>query len=59
MLDITGSGSITTCDGVTRRDFLQVGTLGALGFSMAKLMAAQAAGSRMHSGVGDGGDSSR
>src|SRR6188474_3112914 len=44
MLQVTGPGSITTCDGVTRRDFLQVGTLGALGFSMSKLMAAQAAG---------------
>ncbi|MEQ1862311.1 MAG: DUF1501 domain-containing protein [Chthoniobacteraceae bacterium] len=37
MLQITGPGSITTCDGTTRRDFLQVGTLGALGFSLAKL----------------------
>ena len=37
MLKITGNGSITTCDGLTRRDFLQVGTLGALGFSMANL----------------------
>src|SRR6185503_19834035 len=44
MLQVTGPGSITTCDGITRRDFLQVGTLGALGFSMSKLMAAQAAG---------------
>src|SRR6476659_3793983 len=44
MLKITGPGSITTCDGLTRRDFLQVGTLGALGFSMTKLMAAQEAG---------------
>ena len=43
MLQVTGPGSITTCDGLTRRDFLQVGTLGALGFSMSKLMAAQAA----------------
>ena len=34
MLDITGPGSISTCDGVTGRDFVQVG---ALGFSMAKL----------------------
>jgi hypothetical protein len=35
MLHVTGRGSITTCDGVTRRDFLQVGTLGALGLSLA------------------------
>src|SRR5881394_1529447 len=36
MLKVTGRGSITTCDGITRRDFLQVGTLGALGLSMSK-----------------------
>jgi hypothetical protein len=42
MLNVTGNGSITTCDGLTRRDFLQVGTLGALGFSMAKLAQVQA-----------------
>ena len=44
MIKLTGRGSITTCDGVTRRDFLQVGTLGALGFSMAQYAAAKAAG---------------
>ena len=44
MLKITGNGSITTCDGITRRDFLQVGTLGALGFSMANFAALQALG---------------
>ncbi|MSU63377.1 MAG: DUF1501 domain-containing protein [Pedosphaera sp.] len=37
MITVTGRGSITTCDGVTRRDFLQVGTLGALGLSLSKL----------------------
>ncbi len=42
MLDITGRGSVTTCDGVTRRDFLQIGTLGALGFSLAGLQALRA-----------------
>ena len=36
MLKITGPGSITTCDGITRRDFLQVGTLGALGFGLSQ-----------------------
>ncbi len=49
MLNITGPGSITTCDGLTRRDFLQVGALGALGITLAdlaKLEAAQAAGGR-------------
>jgi len=44
MLRITGKGSITTCDGLTRRDFLQVGTLGAIGLSLSKLAALQAAG---------------
>ena len=44
MLDFTGEGSITTCDGITRRDFLQVGTLGALGFTLAKHAAMQSMG---------------
>src|SRR5437867_2174204 len=44
MLKVTGTGSITTCDGITRRDFLQVGTLGALGLSLADLAAFKAAG---------------
>src|SRR6266480_241055 len=37
MLKVSGPGSITTCDGITRRDFLQVGTLGALGFTLSNL----------------------
>lgn len=44
MLKVSGKGSITTCDGITRRDFLQAGALGALGLSMAKYSALQAAG---------------
>src|SRR5678815_4986973 len=36
MLRVTGKGSIGNCDGVGRRDFLQVGTLGALGFSLSQ-----------------------
>src|SRR4030095_15972916 len=44
MLKVTGRGSITTCDGITRRDFLQVGTLGALGFSLSRLAQLQAVG---------------
>src|SRR5690348_12931270 len=44
MLNVTGRGSITTCDGVTRRDFLQVGTLGALGLSLSKLAELQSLG---------------
>ncbi len=56
MLQITGPGSITTCDGTTRRDFLQIGTLGALGLSLAKLAglearaAAAAAAAKVDSG---------
>src|SRR5437867_5326411 len=44
MLKISGSGSIITCDGITRRDFLQVGSLGALGFTLSNLAALQAVG---------------
>ena len=44
MLKITGRGSITTCDGITRRDFLQVGTLGAIGLSLSQYAALQAMG---------------
>jgi hypothetical protein len=36
MLKLTGNGSVTTCDGVTRRDFVQLGVRGALGLSLAK-----------------------
>ena len=42
MLNISGKASVRTCDGVTRRDFLQVGTLGAIGLSLPQLMSAQA-----------------
>src|SRR5881398_513734 len=44
MLKVSGNGSITTCDGITRRDFLQVGALGALGFTLSNLAALQALG---------------
>ena len=44
MLKVSGRGSVTTCDGITRRDFLQVGALGALGVSLAQLAALKAAG---------------
>ncbi len=43
MLNLTGRGTAQTCDGVTRRDFLQVGTLGAIGFSLTDLFAAKVA----------------
>ncbi|MGD9723121.1 MAG: DUF1501 domain-containing protein [Pirellulales bacterium] len=44
MLHLTAKGQAHTCDGVTRRDFLQVGTLGAIGLSLPDLMAARAQG---------------
>jgi uncharacterized protein (DUF1501 family) len=44
MLKIIGNGSIQTCDGITRRDFLQVGTLSAIGLSLAKFTALQSLG---------------
>src|SRR6267143_6669178 len=44
MLKVTGKGSITTCDGITRRDFLQVGALGAIGLTLSKYAALQAMG---------------
>ena len=44
MLNVTGKGQAHTCDGLSRRDFLQVGTLGAIGLSLPELMAAKAAG---------------
>src|SRR5690349_4593973 len=44
MLRLTGRGSAHTCDGVTRRDFLQVGTLGAIGLSLPQFVAAKEQG---------------
>lgn len=44
MLKVTGKGSITTCDGITRRDFLQVGTLGAIGFTLSNWATLKAIG---------------
>src|SRR5437867_12459983 len=44
MLKVTGNGSITTCDGITRRDFLQAGTLSAIGLTLSKFAALQATG---------------
>ena len=45
MLEFRGRGIATTCNGATRRDFLKVGALGAIGFSLADYFAAKAAGS--------------
>jgi len=44
MLKLSGKGSITTCDGITRRDFLQVGALGAIGLTLSKYAALQSLG---------------
>jgi hypothetical protein len=44
MLRLTGRGSAHTCDGVTRRDFLQIGALGAIGLSLPQLLAAEERG---------------
>ena len=44
MLQLTGKGTAHTCDGISRRDFLQAGTLGAIGLSLTDLLAAQAQG---------------
>ena len=44
MLTFTGKGSTQTCDGTTRRDFLQVGVLGALGLSLSQMTAFKAMG---------------
>jgi len=40
MLTFLGDGSAQTCNGVNRRDFLQVGTLGAIGFGLPQYLAA-------------------
>jgi len=44
MLRLTGQGQAKTCDGITRRDFLEIGSLGALGLSLPHLLAAEARG---------------
>lgn len=44
MLNLIGEGTATTCNGVKRRDFLQVGALGAVGLTLADYARAQAAG---------------
>ena len=42
MLNLTDTGLAHTCDGISRRDFMQVGSLGAIGLSMADLAALEA-----------------
>ncbi len=36
MWQMQGDGRVQTCDGLTRRDFMQVGTLGATGLTLAE-----------------------
>src|SRR5258706_2689564 len=44
MIRFTGDGSTTTCDGMTRRDFLHAGALFGLGLTLPQLLALQAKG---------------
>ena len=44
MLRLADHGTAHTCDGVSRRDFLQVGALGAIGLTLPQALAAEAAG---------------
>ena len=41
MLDLLDKGKSHTCNGATRRDFLKIGTLGAIGFSLPHYLWAQ------------------
>ena len=43
MLTLTDRATVKTCDGIARRDFLQVGALGAIGLSLPALLAAEEA----------------
>ena len=44
MLQLTGRGKTHTCDGMTRRDFLQAGVLGGVGFSLVDYAALRSLG---------------
>ena len=44
MFKFSGQGSITNCDGISRRDFLQAGALGAIGLTMPGFAKLQAEG---------------
>jgi Protein of unknown function (DUF1501) len=44
MLEFQGAGRVHTCDGLSRRDFLQAGSLGAVGLSLSQMAALKAAG---------------
>lgn len=51
MLNLTGHASVPSCDGVTRRDFLQVGSLGAIGLTLTETQAR--ANSASHAAAAD------
>ncbi|SFH52508.1 DUF1501 domain-containing protein [Planctomicrobium piriforme] len=44
MLSLSGRGQAQTCNGLTRRDFMQVGALGAIGLGLPQYLAAKEAG---------------
>lgn len=44
MFRLTGPGASHTCDGTTRRDFLQIGALGAIGLGLPEYLAAAESG---------------
>src|SRR4051794_1323871 len=44
MIRFTGEGSTTTCDGMTRRDFLHAGALFGLGLTLPQLLALKGKG---------------
>ena len=44
MLNLTGNGTAHTCDGTTRRDFMQVGSLGVSGLSLSGYLQAEEQG---------------
>jgi len=44
MLQFIGKGRTQTCNGVTRRDFLQAGALGAIGLSLPQYLQAKEQG---------------
>ncbi len=43
MLTFTGQGGVRLCDGLLRRDFLKVGTIGAMSLSLPQILRAEAA----------------
>lgn len=52
MLNLTGQGTAQTCDGLSRRDFMQVGSLGAMGLTLADLARMEAAAATAGKPVG-------